>query len=285
MRTVVISFLLLLVCGQLGLRISVVEGESMAPAIRAGDTVLTIAPIFGAPQRGSILLVETDRRRILHRLHDVSGTQLWLKGDASANPDTQPVRQSQVRGVLALLFPTSYVYRVIRAAAEFTARVPIQMELTSAGGAIAEQGPRYTFGADSLGRLAPGAYALWSVLLSACHNVDDRCAESYALRIDPQQFSALIPASGSPGSSAQALSRALRIATRCQSARDGGAWVEAADLFTAEWRSDLPSSGLLALQPAAAVRAGVRCEVKITLLGSFAASLGSITIPLRWGPA
>jgi len=285
MRHAALALIAPLALSMCGARISLVEGESMAPTIRAGDAVVTLSQPFGAPSVGSVLLVESDGRRLLHRLARYEEGSLWMKGDASASGDSRPVSSSDVLGTLAVVIPTSYLYRALRATAQFTAELPVSMSISSAAGVSAEQGPKYTFGADAQGRLLPGAYALWSVLLSACSDTLGACPGSYALRIHPTQFAVLLPPVGSVGTPAQALARALRITTRCQSVGGSGAWNETSDLFTAEWSEVNGSSGLLAMHQGAVAQGGIRCEVKALLLGSLPASGGSFTLPLSWGPA
>lgn len=285
MRHAALALIAPLALSMCGARISLVEGESMAPTIRAGDAVVTLSQPFGAPSVGSILLVESEGRRLLHRLARYEEGSLWMKGDASVSGDSRPVSRSNVLGTLAVVIPTSYLYRALRATAQFTAELPVSMSISSAAGVSAEQGPKYTFGADAQGRLLPGAYALWSVLLSACSDTLGACPGSYALRIDPAQFAGLLPPAGSVGTPAQALARALRITTRCQSVGGSGAWNETSDLFTAEWSEANGSSGLLATHEGAVAQGGIRCEVKALLLGSLPASGGSFTLPLSWGPA
>jgi hypothetical protein len=285
MRHAALALIAPLALSMCGARISLVEGESMAPTIRAGDAVVTLSQPFGAPSVGSVLLVESDGRRLLHRLARYEEGSLWMKGDASASGDSRPVSSSDVLGTLAVVIPTSYLYRALRATAQFTAELPVSMSISSAAGVSAEQGPKYTFGADAQGRLLPGAYALWSVLLSACSDTLGACPGSYALRIHPTQFAVLLPPVGSVGTPAQSLARALRITTRCQSAGGSGAWSETSDLFTAEWSEANGSSGLLAMHQGAVAQGGIRCEVKALLLGSLPASGGGFTLPLSWGPA
>jgi hypothetical protein len=285
MRHTALALLLPLVLSAFGTRVSMVEGESMAPTIRAGDTVVTVSPLFGTPSVGSVLLVESEGRRLLHRLARHEGTSLWMKGDASASGDSRPISRSDVLGTLAIVIPTSHLYRAVRAAARFTSEIPISMRLSSTAGVTAEQGPKYTFGADAQGRLLPGAYALWSILLSACSEATSTCTGSYALRIDAPKFSAALASAGSVGTPSQALARALRITTRCQAVSGGGAWSEASDLLTASWSEGDRATGLLATHAGVAAQGGVRCEVKAVLLGSAPASGGSFTLPLSWGPA
>jgi hypothetical protein len=285
MRHAALALIAPLALSMCGARISLVEGESMAPTIRAGDAVVTLSQPFSTPSVGSVLLVESEGRRLLHRLARYEEGSLWMKGDASASGDSRPVSSSDVLGTLAVVIPTSYLYRALRATAQFTAELPVSMSISSAAGVSAEQGPKYTFGADAQGRLLPGAYALWSVLLSACSDTLGACPGSYALRIHPTQFAVLLPPVGSVGTPAQALARALRITTRCQSVGGSGAWNETSDLFTAEWSEANGSSGLLAMHQGAVAQGGIRCEVKALLLGSLPASGGGFTLPLSWGPA
>ena len=273
-----------LLCVLCGVRLSVVDGESMAPSIRAGDSVVTISLPNQQLSVGSILLVSEGGRRLLHRLRVIDGDRLWMQGDASVSGDSRPVRRSDVLGHLALVIPTSHIFHALRAAARFTDSLPISLSLASGGGASAELGPRSTVGADTQGRLLPGGYALWSIALSACSASGSSCAANYALQLDSSAFAALLPPAGSVGTASQALARALRIATRCQPL-SGGAWTEASDRFTGEWSATDLASGLLTEQSAAAARSGVRCEVKVTLLGVPAATGGSLALPLLWGPA
>ena len=285
MRHAALALIAPLALSMCGARISLVEGESMAPTIRAGDAVVTLSQPFGTPSVGSILLVESEGRRLLHRLTRYEEGSLWMKGDASVSGDSRPVNSSDVLGTLAVVIPTSFLYRALRATAQFTAELPVSMSISSASGVSAEQGPKYTFGADAQGRLLPGAYALWSILLSACSGTVGACPGSYALRIDPTQFAALLPQVGIVGTPTQALARALRVITRCQSVGGSGAWNETSNLFTAEWSEANASSGLLATHQGALAQGGVRCEVKALLLGSLPASGGALTLPLIWGPA
>lgn len=106
----------------------------MAPSIRAGDSVVTIGPPTDQLKIGSILLVRDGERRLLHRLRRMSGEQLWMQGDASLSGDSRPVQRSDVLGQLALVIPTSHLFRAIRTAASFTASLPVSVSLKSSGG-------------------------------------------------------------------------------------------------------------------------------------------------------
>jgi len=282
-RTVLVAIVIGAACALCNVRLSIVDGESMAPSIRAGDSVVTIGRLIEPLRVGSILLVQDGERRLLHRLKAMSGEQLLMQGDASLSRDSRPVQRSDVLGQLAVVIPTSHLFRALRAAASFTATLPISISLTSSSGAVAEQGARTIAGADAQGRLLPGGYAIWSISLSACGMNGAQCAAAYALRIDPIVFAGLLPPLGNVGNASQSLARALRVTTRCQGVL-GGSWSEVSDRFTAEWSAIDRGTGILTEQSAAAARNGLRCEVKVTLLGVPAATGGSLTLPLLWGP-
>lgn len=284
MRKLLIVAVLVLLCITCNVRLSVVDGESMASSIRAGDIVMTISVPNQQVKVGDVLLVNEGGRLLLHRLRVIDDDRLWLQGDASVSGDSRSVQRSDVLGHLALVIPTSHIFHAMRAAAEFTALLPISLSVESGGGAVAELGPRSTVGADAQGRLSVGGYALWSIALSACSGSGSTCAANYALRIDTSGFAQLLASTGSVGDPSQALARALRIATRCQPLL-GGAWTDESDRFTGEWSTTDLASGLLTQQSGTVIRSGVRCEVKVTLIGVPAASGGSVALPLVWGPA
>ena len=154
--------LLLVACSSaLQVRLSVVDGESMAPSIRAGDSVVTIGVPVDRLSIGSVLLVRDGDRRLLHRLRAIRGDELWLQGDASLDGDRRSLRRSDVLGQLVVVIPTSHLVRAIRAAASFTASLPLSVSLQSGAGASAQLGTRTLSGADAQGRLLPGGWVLW----------------------------------------------------------------------------------------------------------------------------
>ncbi|RLT27886.1 MAG: hypothetical protein DWI49_02285, partial [Chloroflexi bacterium] len=108
MRTVLVAILIGAACALFNVRLSIVDGESMAPSIRAGDSVVTIGLPTDQLRIGSILLVRDGERRLLHRLRAMSGEQLWMQGDASLSGDSRPVQRSDVLGQPALVIPTSH---------------------------------------------------------------------------------------------------------------------------------------------------------------------------------
>jgi signal peptidase len=59
-----------------------VNGSSMLPFIRDGDTV-ELEPLHSAPQLGDVVLAErTDGRHVVHRVVRVRGDTFFLRGDA-----------------------------------------------------------------------------------------------------------------------------------------------------------------------------------------------------------
>ena len=85
---------LVLLCVTCSVRLSVVDGESMAPSIRAGDSVVTISVPNQQLSVGNILLVSEGGRRLLHRLRIIDDDRLWMQGDASVSGDSRPVQRS-----------------------------------------------------------------------------------------------------------------------------------------------------------------------------------------------
>jgi hypothetical protein len=273
--------------GTTGARIAVVTGESMSPSIRAGDTVLTAMPsTLSEIHAGSILLYEQNGQQFLHRVVSVSGTHLWMKGDASRDGDTQPVELAEVRGGLFAVIPTSLILQSVQAAAGFTQRLNLDLSLTGAPGSSMDLETTKLTAADSQGRLSAGSYVTWSLLLYGCIAAPAQCTSSYSLKISAAQFSSQLPSIGSVGSPSQSLARSLRINTRCRAAAlTSGAWTDMGDLLTVEWDAQSQATGLLATYGPTSVTAGVRCEVKATLLNVVPAAGGSMSLPLAWGPA
>jgi hypothetical protein len=69
-------------------------GSSMSPTIGHDDRVLLVAPTRLAP--GSIVLVETPARVVLHRVVRLADERVWTRGDASLIAD-DPIPLSAVR--------------------------------------------------------------------------------------------------------------------------------------------------------------------------------------------
>jgi signal peptidase len=91
------------------LRVHVVKSESMAPALRRGDLVISQSP-DGGVREGNIILYETiDGTTIIHRVSEIrregDDTLFVAKGDASPSADL-PVIKEKVLGVLVLRIPS-----------------------------------------------------------------------------------------------------------------------------------------------------------------------------------
>jgi hypothetical protein len=271
----------------LGVRLSVVTGESMAPSIRAGDTVITLGARYTDDLRaGRIVLFRIGAEQYLHRIVRVDGDHIVTKGDASYGQDSDRPLRGDVIGTLAVVIPTSLLRRSLEAAASFTQKVSLDLALASGAGSSMTQESTQLTGADAQGKLSAGGSVTWTLLLYGCIGSLATCSSTYALRLNADQFATLIPSTGAVGSASQSLARSLRLSTRCRPASSvSDPWSEASDLLTVEWSAASQSTGLLVTQPLDAARAGVRCEVKATVLGVAPASGGSVSLPLVWGPA
>jgi len=87
-----------------------VKGQSMEPTINIGDMVITGPPeglLSGEIKPGTIVTYQRGNSLVTHRVIAVEGSNLITKGDASEDPDSQPVTISEVSGVH--LFKIPYV--------------------------------------------------------------------------------------------------------------------------------------------------------------------------------
>ena len=93
-----------------------VAGESMVPALRAGDMIVyrRYGPVA---QVGDLVVYEHDDALVVHR---VAGCQLdgslRTRGDANATPDADPVLPDAVRGVVAVIVPLGKALTVLERA-------------------------------------------------------------------------------------------------------------------------------------------------------------------------
>jgi len=270
----------------LEVRLSVVTGESMAPSIRAGDIVVTLGARYTDDLRaGHIVLYRIGDEQYLHRIVRVDGDHIVTKGDASYGQDSDRPLRGDVIGTLAAVIPTSLLRRSLAAAASFTQKVSLNLALASGAGSSMTLESTQLTGADVQGKLSAGGSATWTLLLYGCIGSLASCASTYSLRLNADQFAMLIPSTGTVGSASQSLARSLRLSTRCRPASSMfDPWSEASDLLTVEWSSGSQSTGLLVTQPLEVARAGLRCELKGTVLGVAPASGGSVSLPLAWGP-
>jgi hypothetical protein len=260
-----------------GVRLLMVAGNSMSPSIRDGDLVLTARSWMGGSV-GDILLAErpSDGQLLLHRVIEQGEGWRRTKGDASLSPDAERITDAEVLGALVAVIPTGLLTSLPfeQVAAQFSARRPIGLRVTSAQGARAEMGAPVLSGTDAVGQLLPGGRATWTVTLTPCPTgVAGECAGgTNTLRIDPEQF-ALSATSG--------LARSLRITSACRPV-GSSTWTASADLFTAAWSAaNLATGRLASLAPGAAA---IECQVQAILLGSIAAASSALVLPLRWGP-
>ena len=275
---------IVLLCAALGIRILVVEGESMAPTIRSGDLVVTAAlPLSAFGGRGSIVLrgerAGAPTGWLLHRV--IQRGEGWSRtaGDASVSPDADLVEDRDVHGLLVAVIPMAPISRMLqgifeRVSAAFTAQRPIGLSVASSTAAALYIESIATIGADASGRLLPGGSVTAALLLGWSKT------SPHVLQIDPASFANYADSSNP---SIKALARSLRIETRCRdAANQASIWWAAGDLLTAEWSaSSAPTGELLRVDPAG-WPGGVRCEVTVTLVGSLGAQLATLQLPLIW---
>ncbi len=96
----------------------VVLSDSMAPAVRAGDIVVTSPPAPHLLREGVIARFDAPARdgTLMHRIVGVTADGAFrTKGDANEVADSTPVEPSQIRGVARLVVP-ALGYAVVQAA-------------------------------------------------------------------------------------------------------------------------------------------------------------------------
>lgn len=87
----------------------VVESESMAPAIRAGDALVSTPAASGDLERGQVVVIDdpaVDGRLLSHRIVTINPDgSLITRGDANGQADSTPVTPGRVLGVGRLRVP------------------------------------------------------------------------------------------------------------------------------------------------------------------------------------
>ncbi len=91
-----------------GMRLTTVMSDSMAPSLLTGDAVV-VRPVSAEEARvGQVLLVDDPDHRgrlRLHRFVERHGSELVLRGDANAAADSTPIEPEQVRAAAVLRVP------------------------------------------------------------------------------------------------------------------------------------------------------------------------------------
>jgi signal peptidase len=82
----------------------IVRSGSMEPAINVGDMVLAGPVGIDGIKPGVIISYELGKNLITHRVLSIDGNTLITKGDANKEPDSTPVRLSQVQ--------SRYIFRI-----------------------------------------------------------------------------------------------------------------------------------------------------------------------------
>lgn len=84
-----------------------ITGGSMRPALAPGDAVVA-CPVRSLPGPGTIVVVNDPGNRgalLTHRVVEVDGDRLVLRGDANRDDDLRTVARADVRGVVRLVVP------------------------------------------------------------------------------------------------------------------------------------------------------------------------------------
>ncbi len=91
-----------------GYDLRVVRSDSMTPAFRSGDIVVT-GPAGSFPageiMPGTIVTYNLAGEMITHRVISIDNDTLVTKGDANEEPDPRPVAMSQVEGTYLFRIP------------------------------------------------------------------------------------------------------------------------------------------------------------------------------------
>jgi signal peptidase len=84
-----------------------VRSGSMAPAINAGDVIITgpVGGVFGGINLGAIVTYTKGEELVTHRIISLKNGVLVTKGDAAEDPDPQPVESSRVTGIYLFKIP------------------------------------------------------------------------------------------------------------------------------------------------------------------------------------
>ncbi len=100
----------MVVLGGLWMRLAIVAGGSMEPALARGDICVVVSGLAVEP--GDIVLYADGASLVLHRVHRLSESgDLWTKGDANSTRDRSPVPLDQVRGRVIFTIPLGSVSR------------------------------------------------------------------------------------------------------------------------------------------------------------------------------
>ncbi len=90
-----------------GYNLYFVRSESMTPAIKMGDAVIT-GPLGGwlsKIQVGKVVTIEVDKYTVTHRIWKIDGDTIVTKGDANEDPDPNPITAANIKGVMLFKIP------------------------------------------------------------------------------------------------------------------------------------------------------------------------------------
>lgn len=95
-----------------GIGMSVVLSGSMEPELSMGDLIVVLeADSFEA---GDVIVFQSGRTAVVHRIISIEGEELVTKGDAN-NASDDPIKLSQVKGKVAFSIPlVGYLVNIIK---------------------------------------------------------------------------------------------------------------------------------------------------------------------------
>jgi signal peptidase I len=91
-----------------GYDIDIVRSDSMQPAFKAGDLIISVPPdsfLSSGIKIGSIIVFQKGDEQVSHRVVSVDADSLITKGDANEDSDSSPVSLSQVSGIYLFKVP------------------------------------------------------------------------------------------------------------------------------------------------------------------------------------
>ena len=92
--------------GYLGVQPTVIYSGSMRPALDVGDIVIISEVPIDEIKEGDIIQYRTENIPIVHRVYDVSGTNVFLtKGDDNDKPDSDSILAEQIMGKVIFTIP------------------------------------------------------------------------------------------------------------------------------------------------------------------------------------
>lgn len=91
--------------GLLGFQLSTVASGSMRPTMDTGDMVILVDVPFEKLDVGDVTQFWREGVMIIHRVHEINGETIIMKGDANNVPDSDLVFPNQIQGKMIAIIP------------------------------------------------------------------------------------------------------------------------------------------------------------------------------------